>query len=158
MAQPNIQTLGELKKTGYQALAIHEELRKNLIARIQNKQRVFEGIYGYDETVIPELERAILAGHNILLLGLRGQAKTRIARLLVHLLDEYVPVIKGSPLNEDPLHPISFFGKDIIRIKGDDTPIEWWHRSERYTEKLATPDVSVADLIGDLDELNCLAF
>jgi len=153
MAQPNIQTLGELKKTGYQALAIHEELRKNLIARIQSKQRVFEGIYGYDETVIPELERAILAGHNILLLGLRGQAKTRIARLLVHLLDEYVPVIKGSPLNEDPLHPISFFGKDLIRIKGDETPIEWWHRSERYTEKLATPDVSVADLIGDLDPI-----
>lgn len=114
---------------------------------------MFPGIYGFDDTVLPDVERAILSRHNILLLGLRGQAKTRIARLLIHLLDEYVPVVAGSELNDDPLEPISRWAKDLIAEKGDDTPIEWLHRDERYVEKLATPDVSIADLVGDVDPI-----
>src|SRR5690606_11413889 len=110
---------------------------------------VFEGIWGYEDTVIPDIERAILSRHNINLLGLRGQAKTRIARMMTQLLDEYVPVVFGSELNDDPLAPLSTFAKDKIEEQRDDTPIVWWHRDDRYTEKLATPDVSVADLIGD---------
>ncbi len=153
MAKPGINTLGELKKTGYQFLSIKDELRKNLIAKLQNKQDIFEGIYGYEETVIPELERAILSRHNILFLGLRGQAKTKMARQLVNLLDEYIPVVAGSPLNDDPLQPISNFAKQLIAQLGDATPLSWIHRSERFAEKLATPDVSVADLVGDLDPI-----
>ncbi|MEO6150996.1 MAG: sigma 54-interacting transcriptional regulator, partial [Mucilaginibacter sp.] len=113
----------------------------------------FEGIIGFEDTVIPDLQTAILSRHNILLLGLRGQAKTRIARLLVNLLDEYVPYIAGSELFDDPLNPISWFGHNEVAAKGDDTPVAWIHRSERYTEKLATPDVTVADLIGDVDPI-----
>jgi magnesium chelatase subunit I len=146
-------TLGELKKSGYTSRSIKEELRKNLITHLKNGTNAFSNIFGYDETVIPELERAILAGHHINLLGLRGQAKTRIARLLVNLLDEYIPVIAGSELNDDPFNPVSWFGKNTIAEQGDDTAITWLHRSERYTEKLATPDVSVADLIGDIDPI-----
>ncbi|MGE6218821.1 magnesium chelatase [Nubsella zeaxanthinifaciens] len=146
-------TLGELKATSYQSLSVKDELRKNLIAQLQNKEAGFEGILGYDETVIPELQTAILARHNVLLLGLRGQAKTRIARLMVNLLDEYIPYIEGSEIFDDPLNPISWYGKNEIATKGDDTPIAWLHRSERYTEKLATPDVTVADLIGDVDPI-----
>jgi len=146
-------TLGELKQTDYRPKSIKEELRENLVIKLKNKEKVFEGIVGFDDTVLPDIERAILSRHNILLLGLRGQAKTRIARLLVNLLDEYIPVIAGSELNDDPLQPISRFAKDLIAEKGDDTPIEWVHRSERYVEKLATPDVSVADLIGDADPI-----
>jgi magnesium chelatase subunit I len=142
-----------LKSSGYQSQSIKQELRKNLISSIQRKQAVFAGIWGYEETVIPEIERAILAMHNINLLGLRGQAKTRIARLMVNLLDEYIPIVAGSELNDDPLHPISRFAKDLIAEMGDNTPIDWWHRDDRYTEKLATPDVSVADLIGDVDPI-----
>lgn len=149
----NIQTLGALKATGYSSLSVKEELRKNLIAQLQRKAAGFKGIVGYDETVIPELQTAILSRHNILLLGLRGQAKTRIARLMVNLLDEYVPYITGSEIFDDPLNPISWFGKDLIARSGEDTPISWLHRSERYTEKLATPDVTVADLIGDVDPI-----
>ncbi|MDQ3394726.1 MAG: sigma 54-interacting transcriptional regulator, partial [Bacteroidota bacterium] len=119
----------------------------------KNKEQVFEGIWGYEETVIPDLERAILSRHNINLLGLRGQAKTRLARMMVELLDEYIPVITGADLNDDPMQPLSRFGRDIVEQEGDDTPISWMHRSERYTEKLATPDVSVADLIGDVDPI-----
>ncbi len=148
-----IKTLGQLKSSGYSALPIKEELRKNLIHKIKNKQNVFEGIWGYEDTVIPDIERAILSRHNINLLGLRGQAKTRIARLMTQLLDEYVPIVKDSELNDDPLNPLSTFAKNIIAEKGDDTPITWWHRDDRYTEKLATPDVSVADLIGDVDPI-----
>lgn len=148
-----IKTLGELKKSGYQPQTIKEELRKNLIKRLQNKETVFEGILGFDDTVLPDIERAILSRHNVLLLGLRGQAKTRIARLLVHLLDEYIPVVEGAELNDDPLQPLSRFARDLIAEKGDKTPITWMHRSERYVEKLATPDVSVADLIGDVDPI-----
>ncbi|UXE65408.1 MAG: magnesium chelatase [Chryseotalea sp. WA131a] len=149
----NIKTLSELKKAGYQYKTIKEELRQNLIAKLKKKENVFEGIWGYEETVIPDLERAILAGHDINLLGLRGQAKTRLARLMVHLLDEYIPVIEGSELNDDPLHPISHYGVDKVKELGDNTPITWLHRDDRYTEKLATPDVSIADLIGDVDPI-----
>lgn len=148
-----LKTLGELKASGYQPKSIKEELRTNLIAKLKRKEKVFEGIVGFDQTVLPDIERAILSRHNILLLGLRGQAKTRIARLLVHLLDEYMPIVEGSELNDDPLHPISRYAKDMIEQCGDNTPIEWVHRSERYVEKLATPDVSVADLIGDVDPI-----
>ena len=148
-----IKTLGQLKASGYQSKSIKEELRENLITKIKAKENVFEGIWGFEDTVIPDIERAILSRHNINLLGLRGQAKTRIARLMTHLLDEYIPVIEGSELNDDPLAPLTTFSKELIDSKGDHTPISWWHRSDRYTEKLATPDVSVADLIGDVDPI-----
>jgi magnesium chelatase subunit I len=149
----NIKTLGELKAASYQSLTVKDELRKNLIKQLQQKEAGFEGILGYDETVIPELQTAILSRHNILLLGLRGQAKTRIARLMVNLLDEYIPYVSGSEIFDDPLNPISWYAKHEILIHGDNTPISWQHRSERYTEKLATPDVTVADLIGDVDPI-----
>jgi magnesium chelatase subunit I len=153
MSAPSIGTLGELKASGYQFKTIKDELRDNLIQKIKAKQDIFEGIFGYEDTVIPELERAVLSRHNILFLGLRGQAKTKMARQLVNLLDEYIPVIAGSPLNDDPMQPISNFAKKLIAEKGEATPIRWIHRSERFAEKLATPDVSVADLIGDLDPI-----
>lgn len=149
----NIKTLSDLKKSGYTFKTIKDELRANLIEKLKKKENVFEGIWGYEETVIPDLERAILAGHDVNLLGLRGQAKTRLARLMVNLLDEYVPVIEGSELNDDPLHPISRYGRDKINELGDNTPVTWLHREDRYTEKLATPDVSIADLIGDVDPI-----
>lgn len=148
-----IHTLGALKKAGYKSRSIKQELRDNLIQKIKNKEEVFPGIWGYEETVIPDVERAILSMHNINLLGLRGQAKTRIARMMVNLLDEYIPYIKDSELHDDPLAPLSRFAKDLVEEKGDNTPIAWLHRNERYTEKLATPDVSVADLIGDVDPI-----
>lgn len=150
---PQATTLGELKKQGYQPRSIKEELRANLIQKLKNKEEVFSGIIGFDDTVLPDIQRAILSRHNILLLGLRGQAKTRIARLLVTLLDEYIPVVEGSELNDDPLNPLSRFARDLIAEKGDATPVSWLHRNERYVEKLATPDVSVADLIGDVDPI-----
>src|SRR5680860_1639300 len=149
----SVNTLGELKAVGYQPKPIKEELRQNLIQKIQKKENTFEGIWGFEDTVIPDLERAILSRHNINLLGLRGQAKTRIARMMTHLLDEYVPVVQGSELNDDPLQPLTSFAKDMILEKSDKTPVIWWHRNDRYTEKLATPDVSVADLIGDVGPL-----
>lgn len=153
MSQELIKTLGELKKSGYKFLSIKDELRENLISKLKKKEPIFEGIFGYEETVIPEIERAILSRHNILFLGLRGQAKTKMARQLVNLLNEYIPVVAGSPLNDDPMQPISNFSKKLIADLGDKTPIGWIHRSERFAEKLATPDVSVADLIGDLDPI-----
>lgn len=149
----SIQTLGELKKSGYQSKSIKDELRENLISKMMSKETVFKGVHGYENTVIPELERAILSKHNINLLGLRGQAKTRLARLMVNLLDEYIPVVEGSEINDDPLHPISRFAVEIIKEKGDETPIYWLHRDERFAEKLATPDVTVADIIGDVDPI-----
>lgn len=148
-----IKTVGELKASGYQSKSIKDELRDNLREKIKLGEPTFEGIHGFENTVIPELERAILSRHNINLLGLRGQAKTRMARLMVGLLDEYIPYVTGSEINDDPLLPISRFAKDIIAAKGDDTPISWLHRSERFYEKLATPDVTVADLIGDVDPI-----
>lgn len=148
-----ITVLGELQAAGYQPKTIKEEMRDNLIAALQSKKNVFEGIQGYDESVIPQLQTAILSRHNIILLGLRGQAKTRLARLMVNLLDEYIPVVKGSEMNDDPLQPISRYAKDQIAEWGMQTPVAWLHRDERYAEKLATPDVSVADLIGDVDPI-----
>ena len=153
MDKLQIKTLKDLKASGYISRSVKEELRENLIKQLKNKDTVMEGIIGYEDTVIPDLQTAILSQHNILLLGLRGQAKTRIARLMINLLDEYVPYIEGSELFEDPMNPISWFGHDIIKTKGDDTPVAWLHRSDRYTEKLATPDVTVADLIGDVDPI-----
>lgn len=152
-SKPSLHTLGELKKSGYQPKSIKEELRSNMIDALKQRRNAFQGIIGYDETVIPDIQRAILSGHSINFLGLRGQAKTRMARGLVELLDEWIPVISGSELNEDPLAPLTHFSRELIAQKGDDTPIDWMHRSERYIEKLATPDVSVADLIGDVDPI-----
>lgn len=149
----NIKTLGELKNAGYKSKSIKDELRDNLIEKIKNKETTFKGVHGYENTVIPELERAILSRHNINLLGLRGQAKTRLARLMLNLLDEYIPVVEGSEINDDPLQPISRFAIELIKEKGEKTPIIWLHRSERFAEKLATPDVTVADLIGDVDPI-----
>ncbi len=153
MNKDKIKKLGDLKKAGYESKSIKEELRDNLKDKIRKGENAFEGIHGYDYTVIPELERAILSRHNINLLGLRGQAKTRLARLMVNLLDEWIPKIEGSEINDDPLKPISRFAKDLIIAKGDETPIEWIHREDRFFEKLATPDVTVADLIGDVDPI-----
>ena len=153
MTLNTITTLGELNKSNYVSKNIKDELRDNLRNKIKAGEAAFEGVHGFENTVIPELERAILSRHNINLLGLRGQAKTRMARKMIELLDEYIPVVAGSEINDDPLHPISRFAKDLIAEKGDATPIEWSHRSERFFEKLATPDVTVADLIGDIDPI-----
>jgi magnesium chelatase subunit I len=153
MKLDTINTLGDLKAAGYQSKSIKDELRNNLREKIKTGKPVFEGVHGFENTVIPELERAILSRHNINLLGLRGQAKTRLARLMIELLDEYMPIVAGSEINDDPLKPISRFAKDLIAVEGDKTPIHWVHRSERFFEKLATPDVTVADLIGDVDPI-----
>jgi magnesium chelatase subunit I len=150
---PAIHTFGALKAAGYRPKSIKDELRDNLILKLQAGETVFPGVYGYEDTVIPDIERAILSRHNILLLGLRGQAKTRIARQMVSLLDEWIPFVQGSELQDDPFAPLSRGAVDLITEIGDATPIAWLHRSERYAEKLATPDVSVADLIGDLDPI-----
>ncbi|HNE28830.1 MAG TPA: magnesium chelatase [Saprospiraceae bacterium] len=148
-----ISTLGALRASGYQPRSIKDELRSNLMGKIRSNEHIFPGIYGFDDTVLPDVERAILSRHNILLLGLRGQAKTRIARMLVHLLDEYIPVVAGSELNDDPLAPVSRYAIDLIAEHGDNTPVSWLHREDRYVEKLATPDVSIADLVGDVDPI-----
>jgi|TARA_R110002020_G_scaffold199778_1_gene401368 magnesium chelatase subunit I len=152
----NIKTFAQLKKAGFEYQTIKEELRRNLLQKIMKKEVVFEGIHGYEYTVIPELERAILSKHNINLLGLRGQAKTRLARQMVSLLDEYVPVVEGSEINDDPFRPISRYAKELISEKGDETPISWLHRDDRFAEKLATPDVTVADIIGDVDPIKAV--
>lgn len=149
----DIKTYGQLKQSGYKSRSIKQELRENLIQLLKNKELGFEGIVGYEDTVIPDLQTAILSQHNILLLGLRGQAKTRIARLMVNILDEYIPYVEGSELFDDPFAPISWFARKRLEEQGDETPIAWLHRSDRYTEKLATPDVTVADLIGDVDPI-----
>ncbi|QXP53325.1 magnesium chelatase [Cellulophaga sp. HaHa_2_1] len=148
-----ISTLGALKEAGYQSKSIKDELRDNLRIKIKNGEETFTGVWGYENSVIPELERAILSRHNINLLGLRGQAKTRLARLMVNLLDENIPVVGGSEINDDPMQPMSRYAIELIKEKGDATPITWLHRSERFSEKLATPDVTVADLIGDVDPI-----
>jgi magnesium chelatase subunit I len=152
-----LKTFGELKKSGYKTRSIKDELRINLIKTLRNGNKPFTGILGYEETVIPDIQTSILSRHNLILLGLRGQAKTRIARLLINLLDEYIPAIEGSELNDDPYHPLSRIAKDLIAECGDATKITWIHRSERYSEKLATPDVTVADLIGDVDPIKAAA-
>ena len=153
MKKNNINTLGDLKKSGYQSKTIQQELAQNLKSVLKSGQPTFKGLIGYEKTVIPNVERAILSGHNMNLLGLRGQAKTRLARQLTVLLDEWIPVVKGSEINDDPLDPITREAKELISEKGDETPITWLHQSERFYEKLATPDVTVADLIGDVDPI-----
>lgn len=153
MEVTTLKTLGELKQSGYTSRSIKVELRENLIAHLKNRTTPFTGVIGYENTVLPELERAILSMHNINLLGLRGQAKTRLARAMVYLLDPFIPVVSGSEINDDPLNPISTFAIDLIAEMGDKTPIIWLAREERFFEKLATPDVSVSDLIGDIDPI-----
>ncbi|MCX6149790.1 MAG: magnesium chelatase [Ignavibacteriales bacterium] len=148
-----IKTLGQLKYSGYSPKPIKDEMRENLVVQLKEKENTFNGIVGYEQTVIPDIHTAILSRHSIILLGLRGQAKTKIARLMINLLDEYIPIVANSELNDDPFNPISRYSLDLIAEYGDETPIQWVHRSERYTEKLATPDVSIADLIGDVDPI-----
>jgi magnesium chelatase subunit I len=151
MTKPH--TLGELKASGYRSRSVKDELRANLRCALKKGENPFPGIYGYDRTVLPALHNAVLSRHDLLLLGLRGQAKTRLLRSLVNLLDPELPAIAGSEVNEDPFHPITKFGRRILSEKGDDTPIAWIPREERYREKLATPDVTIADLIGDIDPI-----
>lgn len=146
-------TFKELKNSGYTHKTISQEIQSNLIAKIKAKKPVFEGLWGYEDTVVPQLKKALLAGHHINLLGLRGQAKTRIARSMVSLLDEYMPIVKGSEINDSPFEPISKFARDLVAELGGETPISWIHRTDRFFEKLATPDVNVADLIGDIDPI-----
>lgn len=153
MNHQQIKTLGELKKSGYKSRSVKEEMRDNLEVKLKNGSPIFENIIGYEQSVVPQLERAILSGHNINFLGLRGQAKTRMARQMVELLDEYMPIISGSEINDDPLAPLSFKAKALVDELGDEAPVTWIHRTERYAEKLATPDVNIADLIGDIDPI-----
>lgn len=148
-----VKTLGELKKSGWQSISVKNEIRKNLISKIRRSEPLFNGVLGYEKTVLPQIQHAILSRHDMILLGLRGQAKTRILRLLVEFLDEYMPVISGSEINDDPYEPLSKYAIDLIEEHGEDTPIDWVHRSSRYGEKLATPDTTVADLIGDIDPI-----
>ena len=148
-----IKTLKDLKSSGYSSLDIKDEMIKNLKINLSKGKPTFEGIHGYEDSVIPDLERAILSKHNINLLGLRGQAKTKLARQLINLLDEWIPIVSGSEINDDPFNPISHYAKNIVTTKGDNTPIDWIHRNDRFFEKLATPDVTVADLIGDIDPI-----
>ena len=150
---PEPRTLGQLKASGYAARTIREEMRANLIAAIRSGEDLFPGIVGYDQTVIPSIENAILSGQDIIFLGERGQAKTRLARSLINLLDPYVPIVAGSEINDDPLEPISKHARDLIAEHGDETPIEWLPRENRFGEKLATPDTTIADLIGEVDPI-----
>jgi len=146
-------TLGALEESGWQSVPVHEELRRNAARRIAGGLPLIEGVLGFDESVLPELENALLAGHDLILLGERGQAKTRIARSLVSLLDEWLPLIAGSEVRDDPYAPVSRYGMDVVSSEGADTPIAWVHRSQRLSEKLATPDTSIADLIGEVDPI-----
>jgi magnesium chelatase subunit I len=150
-------TLGDLRASGYTVKSVKDELRDNLIRKLQRGEELFPGIIGYDQTVIPALVNALLARHDIILLGLRGQAKTRIVRQLSSLLDEHVPIVQGSEVNDNPFAPVSKRATDLIQELGDRTPIEWLHRNQRYGEKLATPDVTIADLIGDIDPIKAAA-
>lgn len=152
-SRSDIKTIGQLKESNWQSVSVKEEMRKNLIQKLQDDEPLFPDILGYEHSVIPQLQHALLAKHDVILLGLRGQAKTRMLRLMVNFLDEYMPVIKGSEINDDPYNPVSKYARELVDEKGDDTPITWKHRSERYGEKLATPDTTVADLIGDLDPI-----
>ncbi|HEX7997299.1 MAG TPA: hypothetical protein VF528_02690 [Pyrinomonadaceae bacterium] len=147
------QNLGELKTSGYAPVSVKDEMRANLVRKIRANEKLFPGIVGYDESVVPQITNAILARHNLILLGLRGQAKSRIIRQLTDLLDERIPVIAGSEVNDDPFHPISAYGRQIIETEGDEAPIAWVERDARFVEKLATPDVTIADIIGDVDPI-----
>ncbi len=152
-AAKKARTIGQLRKSHYHVLPVREEMRRNLIAKIRAEEVVFPGIIGFDDTVIPQLENAILAGQDVIMLGERGQAKSRMIRHLVALLDEYIPKIAGCEINDNPYNPVCRACRDTVAAKGDATPIEWLHREERYSEKLATPDISIADLIGEIDPI-----
>src|SRR3954447_10050258 len=143
---PKPATLGQLKETGYQPSSVKDELRRNVIRKLKAGEELFPGIVGYRDSVIPQIVNGILSKHDLLFLGLRGQAKTRILRMLPELLDEWIPVLSGTELNDDPVHPTTTAGKRIVAEQGEDAPVEWVHRSARYHEKLATPDVTIADL------------
>jgi magnesium chelatase subunit I len=149
MTQPR--TLGQLKASGYRSISVKDEMRNNLIRKIQLGESIFDGILGYDDTVLPQVQNAVLSRHDMLFLGLRGQAKTRMLRQLTRLLDDAMPIVAGSEINDDPLAPVSRYAKDLIAKHGDDTPIDWITPEQRYHEKLATPDVTIADLIGEID-------
>ncbi len=146
-------TLGQLRDSGWQSVPVKAEIRRNAAARIAADKPLVEGVLGYEETVLPQLENALLAGHDIIFLGERGQAKTRMIRSLTGLLDEWMPIVSGSEINDDPYHPVSRHARELVAERGEDTPIEWVHRSFRFGEKLATPDTSIADLIGEVDPI-----
>jgi magnesium chelatase subunit I len=151
MSRPR--NLGELRRSGHRPRSVKDEMRENVLARLQGGAELFPGIVGYDHTVVPQIVNAILSRHDFILLGLRGQAKTRILRALAEFLDEWMPAVEGCPLRSDPLHPLTHHARQLVREKGDETPVEWIRREERYQEKLATPDVTIADLIGDIDPI-----
>src|SRR6266850_1782922 len=151
MSRPR--TLGELKRSGYRSRSVKDEMRDTVIARLKAREPLFPGVIGYEHTVEPQIVNAILSRHNFILLGLRGQAKTRLLRALSQFLDEWTPAIEGCPLNSDPHHPSSHHARALFETHGDETPIAWIHRDQRYQEKLATPDVTIADLIGDIDPI-----
>jgi magnesium chelatase subunit I len=146
-------TLGQLKESGWESVPVKEELRRNAITKVSAGEALFPGVLGYEDTVLPQLENALLAGHDVIFLGERGQAKTRMIRSLTNLLDEWLPVVAGTEINDDPFNPVSKHARDLIAEKGEDTPIEWIHRDARFGEKLATPDTSIADLIGEVDPI-----
>jgi len=147
------ENLGQLKASGWTSIAVKDEIRRNAITRIKNNEPLFDGVLGYENTVAPQLENALLAGHDVVFLGERGQAKTRMIRSVINLLDEWMPIIAGSEINDDPLNPVSKYAKDLVEAEGDETKISWVHRSNRFAEKLATPDTSIADLIGEVDPI-----
>jgi magnesium chelatase subunit I len=146
-------TVGELRASGWEPVPVHEEIRRNAVARIAEGRALVDGVLGFDDTVLPQLENAVLAGHDVILLGERGQAKTRILRSFVALLDEWLPAMTGSEIRDDPFQPVSRYGRDRLAAEGDATPVSWVHRTTRFAEKLATPDTSIADLIGEVDPI-----
>ncbi|HEY3140606.1 MAG TPA: magnesium chelatase [Acidimicrobiales bacterium] len=150
---PTVSTLGALRESGWRSVSVKDEVRRNAVARISSGQPLISGVVGYEDTVLPQLENAVLAGHDLIFLGERGQAKTRMIRSLVGLLDEWLPVVAGSEINDDPYHPVSRYARELVASHGDDTRIEWIHRDSRFGEKLATPDTSIADLIGEVDPI-----
>ena len=150
---PKPTTLGALRASNYRARGVREELRENLLAKMRAGDPIFSGVIGYEDTVVPAVENAILCGHDMIFLGERGQAKTRMIRQLTGLLDEWMPAVAGSEIHDDPTAPVSAFARALVAERGDATPVTWVHRDDRYVEKLATPDVSIADLIGDVDPI-----
>ena len=151
--KPTPTTLAQLKSSGWQSRSVKEEIRENAVRAIRAGEPLVAGIFGYEDTVLPQVQNALLAGHDMVFLGERGQGKTRIIRSLTGLLDEWMPIVAGSEINDDPYHPVSRHARDVVRERGDDTPIGWVHRDDRYGEKLATPDTSIADLIGEVDPI-----
>jgi magnesium chelatase subunit I len=150
---PSPATIGQLRESGWTSVPVKEELRRNAIAKIESGEPLFPVVQGFEDTVLPQLENALLAGHDVIFLGERGQAKTRMIRTLVDLLDEWMPIVAGSEINDDPVAPVSRYARELLAEHGDDTQIEWVHRSRRFGEKLATPDTSIADLIGEVDPI-----